>query len=366
VRLREAMELTPARAGRYTRAAARWARLLFSPASRHHAPGVRVFYGHDRVPEPGEAVAGGSAKIQRLATRFPNHPRDFSIAYLGSNWAPRDLRTLLRYLRGRRIPLVVNQDGVGYPGWAGADTEEVNRPIRALLAAADHVLYQSDFCKQSADEWAGPCRGSWEILYNAVDVSRFAPAERPPDGGPVLLLGGDQSQAYRLELALETLAVLARTHPGAELLVTGRLAAPIEPIVARLGLEGRVHVLGRYAQTDAPRIFRRAHVLLHTKVNDPCPSVVIEALASGLPVVHPASGGVPELVGEDSGIGVPHPASFERDEPPSAEALGDAISRVLVDLRGYGSAARARAVERFSLEAWLDRHADLFEGLAPR
>ena len=40
---------------------------------------MRVFYGHDRVPEPGEAVAGGSAKIQRLAARFPNHPEDFSI-----------------------------------------------------------------------------------------------------------------------------------------------------------------------------------------------------------------------------------------------------------------------------------------------
>ena len=336
------MELIPARAARYARASARWARLLLAGGSRHRAPGVRVFYGHDRVPEPGEAVAGGSAKIQRLAARFPNHPGDFSIAYLGSNWTPRDLRPLLRYLRSRRIPLVVNQDGVGYPAWAGADAEEVNRPIRALLAAADHVL------------------------YNAVDVSRFTPAVRPPDGGPVLLLGGDQSQAYRLQLALETLAVLLRTLPGAELLVTGRLAAPVEPIVARLGLEGRVHALGRYVQTDAPGIFRRAHLLLHTKVNDPCPSVVIEALATGLPVVYPASGGVPELVGEDAGIGVPHPDGFERDEPPSAEALADAVSHVLVDLRGHGAAARARAVERFSLDPWLDRHAELFDDLSPR
>jgi glycosyltransferase involved in cell wall biosynthesis len=358
--------LSPDRARRYARAAARWTRLLLSPASRHRAPGVRVFYGHDRVPQPGEAVAGGSAKIQRLAARFPNHPEDFTIAYLGSNWAPRDVRPLLRYLRRRRIPLVVNQDGVGYPGWAGADTEAVNRPLRALLGAADHVLYQSDFCKRSADEWAEPCRGSWEVLYNAVDVSRFTPAERPPDRGPVLLLGGDQSQAYRLELALETLAVLVRTHPDAELIVTGSLAAPIEAIVSRHALEGRVHALGRYSQTDAPSIFRRAHVLLHTKVNDPCPSVVIEALATGLPVVYPRSGGVPELVGEDAGIGVPHPDGFDRDEPPSAEALAEAVSRVVLDLRGYGASARARAVERFSLEPWLDRHAELFEGLAPR
>jgi glycosyltransferase involved in cell wall biosynthesis len=360
------MDLSAARAGRYARAAARWARLLLSRGTRHRTPGVRVFYGHDRVPEPGDPVAGGSAKIQRLAARFPNRPDDFSIAYLGSNWVPRDLGLFLRYLRRRRIPLVVNQDGVGYPGWAGADTETVNRPLRALLGAADHVLYQSEFCKRAADEWVGACAGPWEILYNAVDVSRFMPVEQPPPDGPVLLLGGDQTQSYRLELALETLAALVPSQPGARLLVTGRVVAPIEPAVARLGLEGRVHALGRYSQADAPAIFRRAHLLLHTKVNDPCPSVVIEAMATGLPIVYARSGGVPELVGEDAGVGVPHPDGFERDEPPDAEAFADAVTRVLGNLRDYAAAARARAVERFSLEPWLDRHAELFERLAPR
>jgi glycosyltransferase involved in cell wall biosynthesis len=279
-----------ARVGRYTRAAGRWARLL---ARGRPGPGVRVFYGHDEVPAPGEAVAGGSAKIQRLAARFPNHSTDFSVLYLGSNWVPRDLRALLWLARRRRIPLVVNQDGVGYPGWAGAQTDEVNRPLRMLLGAAEHVLYQSEFCKRSADELVCATTGSWEVLHNAVDVDRFTPAEHPPENGPVLLLGGDQTQAYRLELALETLAALRATHPDAELLVTGRLVAPVASHVARLGLEGCIHVLGRYSQADAPMIFRRAHVLLHTKVNDPCPSVVLEAMASGLPVVYPRSGGVP-------------------------------------------------------------------------
>jgi glycosyltransferase involved in cell wall biosynthesis len=75
---------------------------------------------------------------------------------------------------------------------------------------------------------------------------------------------------------------------------------------------------------------------------------------------------VPELVGDDAGVGVPHPDGFERDEPPGAEAFADAVSRVLGNLRDYGAAARARAVEQFSLEPWLDRHAELFERLAPR
>jgi glycosyltransferase involved in cell wall biosynthesis len=350
------------RAGRYARGAARWVRLL---AGGRPDAGLRVFYGHDQLPGAGEAVSGGSGKIQRLATRFPNHPTDFSILYLGSNWVPRDLRALLWLVSRRRIPLVVNQDGVGYPGWAGDDTESVNRPLRALLQAADHVLYQSEFCKRSADEWVREPAGSWEVLHNAVDVGHFSPAERAPEGGPVLLLGGDQYQSYRLELGLETLAALLPSSPDARLLVTGRLAAPVEPIAERLGLLGHVHVLGRYTQAQAPGIFRRAHVLLHTKVNDPCPSVVIEAMASGLPVVYPRSGGVPELVGDDGGIGVPHPDGYERDEPPGAEALAEAVTRVLSDLPVFAEAARRRAVERFSLEPWLDRHAELFERLAP-
>ena len=115
---RDVVGLSAARAGRYGRGAARWGRLLL-PDARRREPGVRVFYGHDRVPAPGAAVSGGSAKIQRLAARFPNRPDDFTVAYLGSNWLPRDLGPLLWLLRRRRIPLVVNQDGVGLPGLGG-------------------------------------------------------------------------------------------------------------------------------------------------------------------------------------------------------------------------------------------------------
>jgi glycosyltransferase involved in cell wall biosynthesis len=234
------------------------------------------------------------------------------------------------------------------------------------LLAADHVLYQSGFSKQSADLFLGEARGTWEVLPNAVDVNRFVPAASPPAEGPVLLLGGDQTQAYRLELGVRTLAELLPRRPDASLVVTGRLVSPVEPLLEELGLRSRVHLLGEYTQRDAPAILRRAHLLLHTKVKDPCPTLVLEAMASGLPVVHPASGGTVELVGDEAGIGVPHPDTWERDEPPSPEALADAVDRVLAELTSYAAAARARAVERFALEPWLDRHVELFAELVSR
>jgi glycosyltransferase involved in cell wall biosynthesis len=357
------VRLSAARAGRYLRAAGRWGRLL---TQWRAAPGLRVSYGADRVPAPDEPAAGGTSKFQKLASRFPNRPGDFTLLYLGSSALPRDLQPLLWVARRRRAPVVVNQDGVGYPGWAGERTEAVNEPLRTALQAANHVLYQSAFCKRSADEFLGEPAGTWEVLPNAVDVDRFTPAPEPPAGGPFLLLGGDQTQAYRLELGLRTLAALLPAHPEARLLVAGRLASEPAPLLEELALADRVDFVGRYAQSEAPALYRRAHLLLHTKVNDPCPNVVLEAMACGLPVVYPASGGTVELVGDDAGIGVPHPDSFARDEPPSPEALADAVERALANLPALGRAARARAVERFPLTAWLDRHEQLFAELLTR
>lgn len=356
------MDLSLARAQRYGRAASRWARLL---APRETRPGVRVFYGHDLVPKPGERAAGGSVKMQKLAARFPNSPTDFSILYLGTTWLPRDLGPLLGLVRRRGVAIIANQDGVAYPGWAGERVGEINERLRRVISAAEHTIYQSEFSKQSADLFLGPPGGTWEILPNAVDVDVFTPAATPPPGGPVLLLGGDQTQKYRLELALETFAVIRARHPDARLLVTGRLESHAGPTIERLGIRDGVTLIGEYSQRCAPELFRRAHLLLHTKVKDPCPTLVLEALASGLPVVFPASGGTPELVG-DAGIGVAHPDTWERDEPPAAEELADAVDRVLANLPRYAGAARSRAVERFALEPWLERHAEIFERLAPR
>jgi glycosyltransferase involved in cell wall biosynthesis len=351
------------RAARYLRAGWRWAHLL---APSRASKAVRVFYGHDLVPEEGEPVAGGTAKFQRLARRFPNRSTDFNLLYLGSTSLPRDLEPLLRLARRRAIPVVVNQDGVAYPGWAGEETEELNKRYRRALQAADHVLYQSQFSKDSSDLFLGEPEGQWEVLYNAVDVEHFTPAASTPEDGPVLLLGGDQTQAYRLELALRTFVLVLEREPTAQLLVAGRLVSPAEPLLDELGIRDRVELVGRYTQRDAPDLIRRAHLLLHTKVKDPCPSAVIEAMACGLPVVYPASGGTVELVGDEAGIGVPHPDGWERDEPPAPEALADAVVQVLAARPVYAAAARERAVERFSLEPWLDRHTELFNELTRR
>ena len=296
-------------------------------------------------------------KFQRLQRTFPHRPRDFNVLYLGSSSLPTGEQTVIELARRRGAPVVVNQNGVAYPAWAGEDTERLNARLRDVLLAATHVIYQSAYCKEAADEFLGePARG-WEVLPNAVDTNEFTPGE-VPEGAPVLLLGGDQTQPYRLETALETLALL----PDARLLVTGSSVVDVAGAAREHGVADRVEPFGRYAQRAAPAVYRRAHVLLHPKVRDPCPNVVLEALACGVPVVHSASGGVPELVG-DAGIGVTSDTTWERDVPPAPGELADAVRAVLAGHDAYRAAARARAVERFDLAPWVDRHRQLFAEL---
>ncbi len=346
----------------------RWMRILLggTPAKGQ----LRVYYGHDHVPGSSESAYGGMVKFQRMQNNFPNSPRRFNILYMVSSWRTKDWSQLLWLACQKKAKIVWNQNGVSYPAWREIGWEKINVPMVKLLHAADYVFYQSQFCKLSADRFLGKRNNRHEILYNAVDTTVFTPAKSDPDPHHlVLLLGGTQYQYYRIELAIHALAVLAKQRSDARLLITGKLSwiseeaeatRNVRQLLTDLGVSDRVQFLGAYTQEEAPSILRKAHILLHTKYNDPCPGLVVEAMACGLPIVYSHSGGVPELVGKDAGIGIPAELSWEQDLPPSPESLAEALLQVAERRTAFAEAARQRAVERFDLRPWLQRHREVF------
>ena len=188
---------------------------------------LRVFYGHDRVPGAGRGRRRRHREVPaaRRALAEPRRPTSRCSTSARPALPARRSGRSSGSRGGAARRSCVNQNGVGYPGWAGDRVEELNRPLRRALAAADHVLYQSAFCKRSADEFLGEPRGEWEILHNAVDVGRFtpggaarraarAPARRRPDAGL-------PARARAATLA----RAAGRRTPDARLLVTGRLVS---------------------------------------------------------------------------------------------------------------------------------------------
>jgi glycosyltransferase involved in cell wall biosynthesis len=312
-------------------------------------------------------VHGGAVKYGYLDRRLPHAGLQFHILYAVSSSHCADLDRLIQVAQDRGAKVVWNQNGVYHPQ-SYADAPRLNAQMASLYKRADHVFYQSQFCLSSAYRFLGERTGPGEILYNAVDTKFFVPALSKNQEGQELrlLMAGSHYWDYRLACGIRTLASVRRTRP-ARLLIAGRMIGELEVkarrLITELHLEPFVDFLGPYKRTEAPAVFQQGDIYLHTKYIDPCPSVVIEAMACGLPVVYSKSGGTVELVGEEAGAGVPAELSWSRNIPPDPEQLAACVLRVADDLPRYSQAARERAVTHFDLEPWLERHIQVFEML---
>ncbi len=126
--------------------------------------------------------------------------------------------------------------------------------------------------------------------------------------------------------------------------------------VASLGLQEAVWLSG--ARSDVPALFSRFDVFALPSLNEGISNTILEAMASGLPVVATAVGGNPELV-QDGHTGALVPASDPR-------ALAQAIQQYSDDeqrLHSHAQAARALAQERFSMQAMVSGYMQVYDQL---
>lgn len=335
---------------------------------------IRVYYGMDRLPSVEKPISGGIVKCLDLAEHFPNSPDSANLLYLVSSALPERRELLARAAQRAGGRFVLNQNGVAYPAWAGPDWRRQNAPNARVHEVADHVVYQSEFCRRCAERFLGPRKGPGEVLYNPVDTKVFMP--RPESSteveSPVLLVAGSHHEGYRVRVALDALGLVRRNGVNARLQVAGRLVwsrdaeAEARCWVREAGLENVVDFSGPYSQAEAPALFQGSHALIHAKVQDPCPRLAVEAMACGLPVVYSATGGLPELVGSEAGVGIPGNEDFEVLHPPSAEAVAEAILNLLANRGTLARQARERALRLFSADAWVEAHARLFQALVQR
>lgn len=349
-----------------------WLRELHRWSAVKNTSVPRVFYGFDTIGGRESIVSGGIIKVQDLQVSFSNCVDEPNIFYLVSSALPSYAPLMAKMAKHQGARFILNQNGVAYPAWHGDGWEKTNMPLHLLVQAADYVFYQSKFCKMAADRFLGPCKGGWEILHNPVDTEYFKPGP-PLSLDPVVLIqAGTHNHLYRVESAIRTLHELAKGGLNVRLLLAGRYnwrsrandaVIEIELLAKTLGVSNLLELREGYTQDEAVSLFRSAHILLHTKYNDPCPRLVVEAMACGLPVVYSASGGVPELVGSSGGEGVSAPLDWEQEHPPDPKELADCVMKIISNYEYYAEGARQRATEYFDVKPWVIRHKTVFENL---
>ncbi len=241
----------------------------------------------------------------------------------------------------------------------------------ALLAEraadADAFLPVSRYYAEVMQRRLGLAPERVHVVPLGVDVDDFRPAEAPPEVPTVGYLG-QQNRASGLDLLVEAyLAIRERGRvPGVRLKVAGGRTRTDEPFVQALrdrvaaaGADGDVAWLpipDREAKRD---LLASLSVLSVPVRGGPAFGLyVLEAAASGVPVVEPRAGALEELV-EATGGGVLVP-------PDDPDALADAVEDLLLDpdrARALGRAGREAVRERFTVAHTADGVLEVVEAL---
>ncbi len=210
--------------------------------------------------------------------------------------------------------------------------------VHPWLRLADEIVVPSDYLRVVFARFGYRAR----VIPNVVDVSRFRYRERQPLE-PRLLSTRNLEPHYGVDVVIRAFSRIRHRYPEAKLVIAGggSQRASLERLVRELALDG-VSFIGSYAPAEAPGIYESSDILLNASVIDNQPVSVLEAFASGLPVVSTPTGDIGTML-QDGAAGVvvmPH----------DPEAMAAAVTELLEDPPRARRIARCAhiSLEKFS------------------
>lgn len=216
----------------------------------------------------------------------------------------------------------------------------------------------------------GVSAGQLSCNPNGVDTDAFKPRSRPPHGlraslgipasahvvGFLGRLSPEKGPDVFLRAALLAQARLAHTH--FVFVGDGPLAPALRETIAGFKLERRVHLAG--LRRDVASVLNDMDILVSSSHSEAMPLAVMEAMASGLPVVATRVGGLPDMIDQGESGWLVAPNDFEE--------IATRVHQILAtpgELARMGAAARRRAVDKMTLSDTVDRMAALMTRLVP-
>jgi glycosyltransferase involved in cell wall biosynthesis len=214
----------------------------------------------------------------------------------------------------RGVPAVVNYRG----GEAGPFLARQLGIVKPTLARAAALVVPSGFLR---DVFARHGVEAIEVP-NIVDLAAFHPAESPPPH-PHIVVTRNLEPIYDIATAIRAFAMVLERVPEARMTIAGSgpQRAELERLSEQLGLSGAVAFTGRLDNRDLPALYRSASVALNPSLADNMPISLLEAMASGVPIVTSNVGGVPYLA--------THEKTALLVAPSSPETFPDAVCRLL-------------------------------------
>jgi hypothetical protein len=241
--------------------------------------------------------------------------------------------------------------------------------LREMCAKAAFVVAVSDFSRRALAEKCPASEAKIFRVYNGLPLSAWPlPKAEPSTDGPLRIFSAGRLIEFKgFDDLIEACDLLRERGVDChcEIAGEGPMRAALEGRIARLGLEGRVRLLGLAPRAQVASRLTEADVFaLACRVDaagacDVLPTVILEAMAAGKPVVSTRLAAVPEMV-EDGVTGF-------LASPGRPAEIADALARLAADapLRArMGCAGRARMENVFTAEAASARLLGLFSQFA--
>lgn len=234
--------------------------------------------------------------------------------------------------------------------------------LRLALTPADAVVTVSEVLHDALTSTLPA--GKLRHVRNGVETDRFHPVATRPDDDPVVLfVGGLTPRKGVLGLIAASLQLLEGGVPHRLMLVGG---VPDEggsafDAVRAAAVHPHIHLTGAVARDDLPDIYRAADVFCLPSWWEAAPLSVLEAMATGLPVVATRVGDIPQML-DGGAVGI-------LVDPRATDQLARALERLLRDpaeRRRLGEAARLRATASASLDGTRASLAQLYTEVGNR
>jgi glycosyltransferase involved in cell wall biosynthesis len=218
---------------------------------------------------------------------------------------------------------------------------------RRAFGRAARVMPVCAFLQRAIEAYGVKAR--FQLIPNAVDTSVFHPAPsktRRHSPRRLVFVGNLEPTEHKgFPTLLDALELLRkqRTDWTLDVVGDGPSRGRYQDRVAASPIAAMIAFHGSQSKPEIAEMMRASDLFVLPSRFENQPSAIIEAMASGLPVVSTTVGGIPEMVSEADGILVP---------PGDAKALVGALDHVLSRTRSYdGRGIAARAAARYGLAA---------------
>lgn len=224
--------------------------------------------------------------------------------------------------------------------------------LAMLIERAMAIVTESDFSAEFVRSRFPAAAARVHRVYNGLDLSRFHSATGDADPPRLISVGRlIEKKGFRTLIAACARLRRAGRIFRCEIIGEGPLLGDLSAKIAAADLNGQVELAGPLPQSEvAARLAAATAFVLPCTTEadggmDNLPTAIMEAMASGLPVISTSLAGVPEMVeAGETGLLV---------SPDDPAALAAAIARLLdrpAEARRLGARGRARAAERFSIQ----------------